>query len=306
MSSAEEFYEIKPHVSKPILLLDPIYENITRLAGCGCEFCVSNLTQLKLYLTLAKEQIKIKFNIHLAFNTGMNRFGFNSNQEIMQCFDLIKKTQNISIIGIFSHFFAGNIRKFAKMQVDKFNGLKSFLADKIDTSHLIFHISNTAGFVNECGFDMCRIGLGMFLNNNKSIFSLEAKIIEIQHLKKGETIGYGGSLFVAKKTDVAVVAIGYADGVFRRIAGRGLVLVRGKFCKVLAVCMDSIIVDVTDVKVTKKDKVTLIGKNGAEEISACDFALWCDTIEYEIMTRISKRVKRIYIGGKYANHNRKI
>ena len=105
---------------------------------------------------------------------------------------------------------------------------------------------------------------------------------------------------------IAVVAIGYADGVFRRLAGRGLVLIKGKFCKILAVCMDSIIVDVSEVKVVLNDKVTLIGKNGTAEIFVCDFALWCDTIEYEIMTRISKRVKRVYIGGRDANHNRKV
>ena len=88
---------------------------------------------------------------------------------------------------------------------------------------------------------------------------------------------------------------------------QGCVIVNGKFCKILAVCMDSIIIDVTDVKVNINDNVTLIGENGGKQIFVCDLASWCDTISYEIMTRISKRVKRVYIGGvAYANHNGKI
>ena len=70
--------------------------------------------------------------------------------------------------------------------------------------------------------------------------------------------------------------------------------------------MDSIIIDVSDARVGLKDKVTLIGKNGGKEIFVCDFASWCDTIDYEIMTKISRRVERIYIGEHYANHNRKV
>ncbi len=306
VSSEDEFFDINDVSKKPILLLDPIYKNITKLARFNCEFCISNKTQLELFLKEADENKDVAYKLHVAFNSGMNRFGFNTEEEVWECIDLIKKTQNISIIGVFSHFYAGNNRDFAKTQLDKLSKLKTFLVKKTDNYHLMFHISNTAGFANERGFDMCRIGLGMFLNDNNSVFSLESKIIEIQHLKPGETVGYGGGFFVTKKTDVAVVAIGYADGVFRKIVGKGFVIVNGCLCQILAVCMDSIIIDITSVKAKLQDTVTLIGKNGGREIFVCDFANWCDTIEYEIMTRFSKRVKRVYIGGQNANHNRKV
>ena len=306
VSSKEEFWEIKSFVSKPILLLDPIYKNITKLASAGCEFCISNLIQLKKFIKTAYNHKDVIFKIHLAFNTGMNRFGFNSEFEILECFNMIKKTQNILIVGIFTHFYAGQIEYLVRNQSRKFKNLKLFLSKYIDITHVNFHCSNTSGFEFERGFNMCRIGLGMFFNNNKNIFMLESEIIEIQHVNRGENIGYGAVVFSQKNMKVAVVAIGYADGVFRGIAGRGFVIVNGCLCKILAVCMDSIIVDVTDANARLNNKVTLIGKNGGKEIFVCDFASWCDTIEYEVMTRISKRVKRVYIGGCNANYNWKV
>lgn len=307
VSSADEFFSINKIVSRPILLLDPIYKNITKLAKSGCEFCLSNFTQLNKIIYYAKKNNLVKFKLHIAVNTGMNRFGFNTKKEIIKCFNLIKKTQNISIIGIFSHFYAGNDRYFADLQSKRFLEYWQFLIqDKLDRN-LIFHIANTSGFENQKCFEMVRIGIGMFLNNNNTIFSLESKIIEMQKLKAGDCVGYGRGFIASKTTTVAVVAIGYADGVFRKIAGHGFVLVCGKFCKVLAVCMDSLIIDVTGVNICIGDKVTLIGENSGSKIFICDFASWCDTIEYEIMTSISSRVKRVYLGGTTnANNNRQI
>ena len=306
VSSQVEFFEIKKVVTKPILLLDPIYENITNAAKQNCEFCVSNMTQFEKILKLANVNKNVFYRLHLAFNSGMNRFGFNKAEDILECFRKIKKTQNISIIGVFSHFYAGNNKHFAKKQSMRFDALRNFLASKIDISKIVFHIANSSGFENVQDFDLIRIGLGMFLFDNRIVFSLESKVIEIRSLKIGETLGYGALFFASSKMMVAVVAIGYADGISRRLAGRGFVLVNGFFCKILAVCMDSIIIDVTGINVSLEDKVTLIGKNGCKEIFICDFARWCDTIEYEIMTRISRRVKRVYLGGKNANHNRKV
>ena len=307
VSSEEEFLEIKNIVSKPILLLDPIYENITKLAQYNCEFCVSNFKQLQLIISLAKINNCLNFRLHLAFNTGMNRFGFNSEKEILECFKLLEKTQNIAINGIFSHFYAGNDKYFAEIQSMKFIKLGKLLSEKIRINAIIFHIANTSGFGNQINFDMIRIGIGMFLFNNNSVFELESNIIEIQALKKGDCAGYGRVFIATQNTRVAVVAIGYADGVLRKIAGRGFVLVNGCFCKVLAVCMDSIIIDISKANAKLGDKVTLIGENMGSKIFVCDFASWCDTIDYEIMTRISNRVKRVYIGGRvHADHNRKI
>lgn len=296
VSSESEFLEINQLVSKPILLLDPIYENITILAKQNCEFCVSNLSQFNLILGLAERNENVKFKIHISFNTGMNRFGFNDIKQVLEIFETVKKTQNVSIFGVFSHFYQGNRENFVKIQSERFSSLHFSLGKKFNLSNCLFHISNSSGFFHEREFDMFRIGYGMFCFDNKNIFSLETKIIEIQILKKGETAGYGLAFFANKKTRVAVCAIGYADGFPRRMAGAGKVLINGKFCRVLAVCMDSIIVDITNTSAKLLDTVTIIGKNGNKQISCCKMASWCDTIDYEIMTGISRRVERVYIG----------
>lgn len=307
VATDREFFELKNRVSKPILLLDPIYKNITNLAKLKCEFCVSNFVQFEKIFKLAKINKNIKFKIHLAYNTGMNRFGFNSLYEIEEIFLLLQKAQNISIIGIFSHFYMGNNKNIAKMQVLKFETLIHFLSQKYDVKNIIFHMANTDGFEVGKNFDMSRVGLGMFLKNNKNTFKLTSKIIEIQSLNKNETAGYNLGFIANKKMKIAVVSIGYADGIFRSIAGCGFVLINGEFCKILAVCMDSMIVDISFVKTKIFDDVVIVGKSEDKQIFVCDIAKWCDTIEYEIMTRISKRVKRIYSGGlKGANHNRKV
>lgn len=307
VASKREFFMIKNQVSKPILILDPIYKNITILAKRNCEFCVSNFIQLKKFLSLAKRNKNVIYQIHLAFNTGMNRFGFCDKEMILELINILQKTQNIIIKGIFSHFLIGNNKIIAKNQMDKLKSLKRFLSSKIDVNNIIFHISNTSGFEFGKNFDMVRIGLGMFLNNNNYIFSLTSKIIEIQNVKKSCSVGYGLNFVADKNMRVAVVAIGYADGVSRAVAGKGFVLINGACSKILAVCMDSIIVDVSAVEVNVLDEVVLIGKSGDKQIFVCDIASWCDTIDYEIMTRLSWRIKRVYIGGNInANHHGKI
>lgn len=307
VSCEKEFLEIKSYITKPVLILDPIYENITKLARLNCEFCVSNIFQFEKILKFSKRNKNIKYKIHLKVNTGMNRFGFMNIEEIFEVFKKVQKTQNIFIIGVFSHFYMGNNKNIADFQLKRFESLKFKLSLQFDVSNIIFHISNTDGFEVGKNLDMVRIGIGMFLKYNQNTIELKSKIIEIQNLKPNETAGYSLGFISENNMKVAVVSIGYADGIFRRIAVRGFVLISGKLCKILAVCMDSIIVDVTNVSVKLCDDVTLIGKSEDKQIFVCDIANWCDTIEYEILTRISKRVKRVFVGGTaYANHNRKI
>lgn len=307
VASRKEFFSINRFVTKPIILLDPIYKNITILTKQNCEFSVSNLFQLKKISVLAKRNKNLVYKIHLAINTGMNRFGFCDKIEFGEVLDILQKTQNIVIKGVFSHFLLGNNEIIAKNQIKKFKNMKNFLSSKIDANNIIFHITNTSGFDYGKKFDMIRIGLGMFLKHNKQSFTLKSKIIEIQNVNKGDSVGYGVNFVAEKFMKVAVVSIGYADGFSRAVAGKGFVLINGRSAKVLAVCMDSIIVDVSEIEVNLCDEVVVIGKSGDKQIFVCDIASWCDTIEYEIMTRFSRRIKRIYIGGNTsANHHRKI
>ena len=307
VASRKEFFSINRFVTKPIILLDPIYKNINILAKQNCEFCVSNVFQLKKFSSLAKRNKNLVYKIHLAVNTGMNRFGISSKCEIVEILDILQKTQNIIIKGVFSHFLLGNNKIIAKNQIKRFKDINKFLSSKIDIDNIIFHIANTSGFDLSKSFDMVRIGFGMFSKHNNQTFSLTSKIIEIQQVNKGESVGYGANFVADKFMKVAIVSIGYADGFSRAVSGKGFVLINGCFAKVLAVCMDSMIVDVSEIEVNLCDEVVVIGKSGDKQIFICDIASWCDTIKYEIMTRFSRRIKRVYIGGNIsANHYRKI
>ena len=135
VSSEGEFLEIQNIVSKPVILLTPIYENITLLAGYGLEFCVSNKTQFERFLIFAKQNINIKIKIHIAVNTGMNRYGFSKISDIFEIVNKCQKTQNISIIGVFSHFYMGDNKNISNFQLHKLTEIKNCLSDKFDISH---------------------------------------------------------------------------------------------------------------------------------------------------------------------------
>ncbi len=301
VSSAKEFFELKKLVSKDIIILDPIYENITSCAKSGAILTVSNKESLEKLIKVCEKK-KIKCKIFLALNTGMNRFGFSTKKQINEVFDIIKKTQNIVILGVFSHYYSGNTEKFVKLQNKKFNLLCDYISLKF-RNNLIYHISATDASLNftpnkSSKNSLVRIGMGNYTDKYFRTLELKSKVIEIQNLKAGESAGYG-RIFIAEKPCVlAVVAIGYGDGIFRNIVQKGYVLINNVFCKIVASCMDAILVDATYARAKIGNDVTIIGRQNKNEIFICDLARWCDTIEYEIIVRLSNRIERKYIEEK--------
>ncbi len=306
VSSKAEFFDIKRCVTKPILLLDPVYENITILAKNKAVFCVSNFDSLDKILADAERHKPQKYIIEIAINTGMNRFGFSTLNEIDEILQKIKKVQNISIFGVFSHYFEANSQKFEKLQTKRFLKIKNYICKKLNNKQLYFHISASSFAEKDVCFDMVRVGLFSYSFRQNDAVRLTSKIIDFKDLKRCDTAGYNRQFTSKTKTKLAVVAIGYADGLFRKIVEKGYVLIGDKFAKIVAICMDCILVDVTNIDCKICDEVVLLGSTKNCQIFICDMAAWCDTIEYEILTHISKRVKRKYIGETYANHNRKI
>lgn len=307
VSCESEFLRVRAVTKKPILLLDPIYENITKLAKQSAEFCVPNLKAFYIILKEAKRHKLINYKIHLAINTGMNRFGFNNKNEIIEISEKIKKVQNISILGVFSHYFQANNENFVNLQYEKFKEYQKLISKIYTKNKPIFHICASFASAQKDLLDMVRIGIFAYSDKFFQTIKLTAKIIDFQSLKKGESAGYNRQFIAKKKTKLAIVSIGYADGIFRSIAGSGYVLINDNFCKIVAICMDSILVDVTSINCKIYDDATIIGKDKMSQIFICDLARWCGTIDYEILTSISERVERIYIKDKEnADNNRKI
>lgn len=301
VSSASEFLVLKNIVKKDIIILDPIYKNITNCLKQNAIFTISNIECLKKLISFA-EKNNVKCRAYIAVNTGMNRFGFSSTKELDEACELIKNTQNIKVLGLFSHYYSGNQQKSVLEQNKKFKKFQSLIKSKFG-NNLTYHISATDAAINfvyknESENSFVRVGIGNYTDKYFKTIELESRVIEIKKLKSGDGAGYG-KIFTAKcACTIAVVAIGYGDGILRNIVKNGYVLINDYYCKIVAVCMDAILVDATFAKPKIGSKVTIIGKQKKNQIFICDLATWCDTIEYEIIVRLSDRIERKYIRGK--------
>ena len=295
VSCESEFLRIKKHVTKPILILNPIYKNITKLAWLNAEFCCSNFESLNAILKCAEKNKNINFKIHIAVNTGMNRLGFSEKEDVFKVINILEKTQNISIIGVFTHYYHANNKNIAEMQFLKFAELKEKINYNFPNNQLIFHLASSYGVIFKNGFDMARVGYLAYEDSVFSTIKLCAKIIDLQVLQTGDTAGYEGVFVATKETKIAILQIGYADGIFRNIVNNGYVLINNNFAKIVAICMDSMLVDVSKISCKIGDDAVLIGKDKTKQIFICDVAGWCDTIGYEIISKLSFRINRKYL-----------
>lgn len=248
-------------------------------------------------------------NVHLKADTGMGRLGF-SLDELPSVIGEIKDSKYIKVEGIMSHFSSSESRdEYGMEQVRKFvNILQLFQNNGIETN--LNHMSNS-GAVSvypEAHFDMVRVGINLYGSYSatelkdtfslKQVMKLISRVALIKEFLPGSTLSYGRSYTTEKKNRIAFVPVGYADGYLRALSNKGSVLIRDRRCKVVGrVCMDWILVDVTDIgDVCTGDEVVLLGKSSTDTITADELAKLTDTIPYEILCKISGRVPRIYSG----------
>jgi len=237
--------------------------------------------------------IKIDRNlkVHIKINTGMNRLGLSNNEDVLYVYDHLKDR----VEGIYTHIYEPSSSINYQRQIDKFveciNGID---LNKIK----IIHTSASEAMLNFKKLDFvngCRIGISMYgfyapSLNLKSVFSLYSEVIQINNLKKGDTVGYDGTYKALGEEKIAVVSIGYADGIIRKNKGRFVYINNKKYEIVGNICMDMLFVKIDD-DVNIYDKVILLKDN--EHINYVSDYL--ETIPYEIMCSIGKRVKRNYI-----------
>lgn len=283
VSNIEEADMLYKMVSKPILILVPqTYKEIIKCKN-NYHFAVDNINVLKK-LAGSKE----KYNIHLCVNTGMNRYGI-SVMDINDYISVLKNSNNLILQGVFSHFYG--LENTQAKQYFQFEKLQKVIESNF--KNVIFHISASSGLNYK--MDMARIGIGLYNLDVGNIISFKAKIIKIRTLNKGDVLSYSAKFIANKKTKVAIVSAGYADGIKRCLTGH-FVSVNGKMCKIIGnVCMDCFMVDVTGKNVKVGDFAVIFGDTNKHEPSICNLAQYCDTISYEILTSIGNRVKRMYI-----------
>jgi len=248
-------------------------------------------------LDYLKELVKLNLNIkvHLKINTGMNRLGINNKKEVNDIIEEIKNSK-IFLEGIYTHIYNANSKDDYLKQITKF---RKIVRDIDLKSIPIIHIPASEALVNYEKLDFvngCRLGIIMYgfttnyILDLKSIISLKSEVIQINELRSGDTVGYNAAYRVNKDTRIAVVAIGYADGIIRKNTGR-FVFINNKAYKIVGnICMDMLFVEVDDI-VKVGDEVLIIKDNN----HILDIAKHIDTIPYEILCNVNKRVPRVYI-----------
>ena len=294
----EEAIELrKLGYKKDILILNqPYIEEIPNIIKNKITVGLSSIEFLK---ELIKQNKKVK--IHIEVETGMNRTGF---QNLTELIELLKNNKKIIVDGLYTHFSSADTNKeYTETQIKKF---KSYL-DEV-TPHFkqikYIHTSASNGLINfKIPFtNAIRPGIIMYgykssddiKINIKPIARLISKISYLKEIPKNEYVSYNQTYKTTKKTKIATIGIGYADGIKRSLSNNGYVLINNKKCPIIGnVCMDSIMVDVTKIKDVKIGDTVYIFDN--VNITLDELANICNTINYEILTNISYRVPRTYM-----------
>jgi len=294
----------KAGIKTPILVLHPQIENLSLLIEFNLE---PNLYSKKIFvsfLELCKKSGIKHFPIHLKFNTGLNRLGFkNSDTEYL--FTHLKENDSVTIASIFSHLVASedpNERDYTLDQIEQFKAIANQFQLSLGFTPMM-HMSNTSGILNypEAHFDMVRLGLGLYgfandpqLNSKlKNVISLKSVISQIHEIDKDESIGYNRGLIATHKMRTATIPLGHADGIFRSLGqGKIFVTVNDEKAPIIGnVCMDMIMIDVSDIQCDEGDQVIIF--DSQQEV--LKMASQANTISYEILTAFSDRIKRISI-----------
>ncbi len=252
---------------------------------------------------------------HLAVDTGMSRIGFQATEESADICCKIAKLPGIQAEGLFSHFATADCADLSKarQQAEKFDNFDRMLKER-GLNIPIRHLNNSAGLMNfGTQYEMVRSGIvtyGLYPSDEVSpellklrpALSWYSRVSHVKTLPAGREISYGGLYVTSGETRVATIPVGYADGYWRNLSGKFYVLIHGKRAPILGrVCMDQMMVDVTDIPDVKPgDSVTLVGTDGDETITVEQIAAQAGSFNYEFICGISRRVPRVYYQGGHA------
>ena len=250
----------------------------------------------------------VPYPIHLKVETGMGRLGL-SPEELFSLLDNPLLRSPLKVEGMMTHLpdADGKDSTFTERQLGAFRSMVEQIRQRGFTIPLV-HTANSAAIVRfpDAHFSLVRPGIMLYgyhtlpaevpAPNLKPVLSLHTTIAQLRTIPQGGTVSYNGTFVAARPTRIAVLPIGYADGYSRQLSHRGSVLIRGHRVPIVGlVCMDMIMVDVTDIaQLQVGETVTLIGQQGGESIWADEVAGWIDTIPYEVLCGIGSRVPRLY------------
>ena len=301
-------------VKKPILILGNLYTK-RDLIICFKNDLMPTISSIRecLICNNIGKHFGSKFPLHLKVDTGMSRLGFEYDKFVQQ-FEKIKSFENILIKGIYSHLSSADeanaidSQSITQLQRLKFNELlKQINLDR--NNEIKIHLANSAGMLlsKDFHFHMVRVGLSMYgyspldkIDKNlllKPALSLKVKVAFIRTIDKGVSVSYGGKFVSHRKTKLAVLSIGYADGVPRNLSGKINVIHNKKFYpQVGSITMDQMMVDITDSNEIKVGStMVLLGSDGDKTISPLEWARKSNTIPWEILCSFKNRLPKVQV-----------
>lgn len=293
----------KAGITTPILVLHPQPINFNSIIEHCLEPSLYSKRLLDSFIITAEQHKQTDYPIHLKFNTGLNRLGFNDT-DINEITGVLSNTKRIKVCSLFSHLAASedlNEKEFTLNQIASFKIIANTLLKQLSYKPFL-HLCNTSGIINypEAHFDMVRSGIGLFGFGNdpnvnkhlKPISSLKTIISQIHTVKKGESLGYNRKYIAEKDVKTATLPIGHADGIKRQYGNaQGFVNINNQKAYILGnVCMDMIMVDVTNISCQEGDEVIVFNKLQTAEALAENV----QSISYELITAVSQRIKRVF------------
>lgn len=302
---ADEGVELrKAGITLPIIVMNPEQSSYSSIIDYKLEPEIYSLRVLELFLQKLKEKsITEPFPIHIKIDSGMNRLGFRL-EELNGLIEQLENEKSVFVKSIFTHLATADVpeeKEFALQQLAIFDEAYSYISSQLDIQPLK-HALNSPGIVYfpEHQFDMVRLGIGMYgisedesvQKQLKNVVTFKTVISRISEINPGETVSYGRRFTADRKTKIATIPVGYADGIRRSYGyGVGNASIAGQLAPIIGtICMDMLMLDVTDIRCKEGDEVILFGENP----NVTEVAEKMGTIPYEVLTSISSRVKRVY------------
>jgi alanine racemase len=302
---ADEGVDLRKNgITTPILVMNPEQGSYDIIIDYNLEPEIYSLRVLELFTNqLQLKGIQQKYPIHLKIETGMHRLGFKED-EIDELIVNLKK-YNVKVASIFSHLSSADVleeREYTLSQIEIFTKISNKITAALGYQPLR-HILNSSGITNytEYQFEMVRIGIGMIgisptpeiKNQLQNAVTFKTVISQISEVKKGDSIGYNRKYRAEKETKIATIPVGYADGIPRLLGNKvGFVGINKHKVPIVGnICMDMLMVDLENISAKDGDEVIIFNAHPTLE----EFSDYCKTIPYEVLTSISRRVKRIYI-----------
>lgn len=308
---AEEGLELRAAgIRSSILVLNGVYAHAYReVLRAGLTPVVYDAATARAFgHAVRASRSKTRFaSVHVKIDTGMSRLGVQP-RELPRFLDELEGIGNVRVAGVMTHLAAAESDPdFTSEQLRRFGESVELVKARGHTLTML-HAANSAGSARaDARFDMVRPGLALYGvapptfsgADLKLAVRLRSLVIALRTIEAGDTVGYDRTFVATRRTRIATVPLGYGDGLLWRATGRGAMLVRGVRCPIAGrVSMDLTTLDVTDLpEIDIGDEVVALGRQGDAEITATEAAQWADTIAYEVLTSISRRVPRLYLEG---------